>query len=186
MIMKTLHTQRGFTIIETLVALSIFTTSILAIIVMTPGGIAAINGAKNKLTASYLAQEGIDLMRAYRDGGNFGGNGDALDSLVTSACIGSCTIDFNLQPTACIESDTDNDGIPECPILVHDQTLTGDGGFVYTLPPTGNDLFERVISITPVPSTTDEFMVISKVKWNQGGQPHTVQYQTNLTDWNNP
>src|SRR3989338_3611481 len=60
----------GFTIIETLVALSIFTTSILAIFAVVPPGLSGVNYVKNKLTASYLAEEAIDLVRAYRDSGN--------------------------------------------------------------------------------------------------------------------
>jgi len=57
----------GFTLVETLVAISIFTMSILALLVILTQGIANTNYAKHKITASYLAQEGIEYARNVRD-----------------------------------------------------------------------------------------------------------------------
>jgi type II secretory pathway pseudopilin PulG len=57
----------GFTLIETLVAVSIFTLSIIALLVVLTQGIADNNYAKRKVIAGYLAQEGIEYMRNMRD-----------------------------------------------------------------------------------------------------------------------
>ena len=57
----------GFTLIETLVAISIFVASVTVLLVVTGGGIKDVNSAQNKLTATYLAQEGAELIRAARD-----------------------------------------------------------------------------------------------------------------------
>ncbi len=57
----------GFTLIETLVAISIFVASVTALLVVTGNGIKNVNSAQNKLTATYLAQEGAELVRAARD-----------------------------------------------------------------------------------------------------------------------
>ena len=57
----------GFTLVETLVAIAIFTTSILALMVVLTSGISNINYAKKKMTATYLAQEGIEYVRNMRD-----------------------------------------------------------------------------------------------------------------------
>src|SRR3989344_968315 len=59
--------NRGFTLIETLVAISIFTVSILALLSILTQGISDTNYAKNKIIASYLAQEGIEYIRNMRD-----------------------------------------------------------------------------------------------------------------------
>jgi prepilin-type N-terminal cleavage/methylation domain-containing protein len=59
--------QNGFTLIETLVAISIFVASVTVLLVVTGGGIKDVNSAQNKLTATYLAQEGAELVRASRD-----------------------------------------------------------------------------------------------------------------------
>ena len=58
---------RGFTLVETLIAISIFTVSLLGIMSVLASGIADTNYAKRKMTATYLAQEGIEYMRNMRD-----------------------------------------------------------------------------------------------------------------------
>jgi len=57
----------GFTLIETLVAISIFTMSILGLMTVLASGISNTNYAKQKMTATYLAQEGIEYTRNKRD-----------------------------------------------------------------------------------------------------------------------
>ncbi len=57
----------GFTLVETLVAISIFTMSILALLSVLASGISDTGYAKQKMKASYLAQEGIECIRNVRD-----------------------------------------------------------------------------------------------------------------------
>jgi Tfp pilus assembly protein PilV len=59
--------RRGFTLVETLVAISIFTMSILGMISILASGVSDISYAKQKIAASYLAQEGIEYVRNMRD-----------------------------------------------------------------------------------------------------------------------
>src|SRR3989344_723402 len=59
--------RRGFTLVETLVAVSIFSISILALMSVLASGIANTNYAKQKMIAAYLAQEGIEYIRNMRD-----------------------------------------------------------------------------------------------------------------------
>ncbi len=62
-----LQQSRGFTLVETLVAISIFTASILALISVLASGISSTNYAQKKVIAVYLAQEGIEYARNVRD-----------------------------------------------------------------------------------------------------------------------
>lgn len=57
----------GFTLVETLVAISIFSLSILGLLTVLSQGIADTGYAKKKMMAAYLAQEGIEYMRNKRD-----------------------------------------------------------------------------------------------------------------------
>lgn len=59
--------NQGFTLVETLVAISIFTMSILGLISILASGVSNINYAKQKIVAGYLAQEGIEYVRNMRD-----------------------------------------------------------------------------------------------------------------------
>ena len=59
--------QAGFTLLETLVAVAIFTLSILGIMSVLGSGISTTSYAKDKMAAAYLAQEGIECIRNTRD-----------------------------------------------------------------------------------------------------------------------
>lgn len=59
--------NKAFTLVETLVAVSIFTMSILGLISVLASGISDTNYAKQKITAAFLAQEGIECVRNKRD-----------------------------------------------------------------------------------------------------------------------
>lgn len=59
--------NRAFTLVETLVAISIFSVSILGLMSVLASGISNTNYAKQKTMASYLAQEGIEYVRNLRD-----------------------------------------------------------------------------------------------------------------------
>ncbi len=59
--------NKAFTLIETLVAISIFTMSILGLMSVLASSISNTNYAKQKMAATYLAQEGIEYARNMRD-----------------------------------------------------------------------------------------------------------------------
>lgn len=59
--------NKGFTLIETLVGLLIFSLAILSLMSILGSGISNTNYAKQKIIAGYLAQEGIEYIRNQRD-----------------------------------------------------------------------------------------------------------------------
>lgn len=67
--MKKLYTQKnnGFTLVETLVAVTILVVASLGPIAIAAQGIASAAYAKDQVTASYLAQEGVEFVRHVRD-----------------------------------------------------------------------------------------------------------------------
>jgi prepilin-type N-terminal cleavage/methylation domain-containing protein len=59
--------SRGFTLIESLVAIFIFSLAIVGLMTVVSRGIAGTNAAANQVTAHFLAQEGLETARAIRD-----------------------------------------------------------------------------------------------------------------------
>jgi prepilin-type N-terminal cleavage/methylation domain-containing protein len=59
--------KSGFTLVETLVGLSIFTVALIAFTGVLASGIANTNYVKQKIVAGYLAQEGVEYARNLRD-----------------------------------------------------------------------------------------------------------------------
>ena len=59
--------NKGFTLVETLVSISIFSISILGLLSVLASGISNTSYAKQKMVATYLAQEGIEYVRNVRD-----------------------------------------------------------------------------------------------------------------------
>jgi len=60
---------KAFTLIETLVAITILTLAISGAFFAANSALVAANIARDQLTASYLAQEGIEYVRWVRDDG---------------------------------------------------------------------------------------------------------------------
>ncbi|KKR70692.1 MAG: putative membrane protein [Candidatus Nomurabacteria bacterium GW2011_GWB1_40_7] len=83
--------SKGFTLIETLVAISIFTMSILAMFSVLAQSISDTGYAKKKMTATYLAQEGIEYARNLRDNAVLSGAG--WDSFNVDDTINDSPID---------------------------------------------------------------------------------------------
>ena len=59
--------RSGFTLVETLVALFIFSMSILTVMAVLSQGISSTDYAKNKIIAESLSQEGVEYFRNMRD-----------------------------------------------------------------------------------------------------------------------
>ncbi len=57
----------GFTLLETLVAVSIFSVALIGIMSVLGSGISNTNYVKQKMIATYLAQEGVEYVRNMRD-----------------------------------------------------------------------------------------------------------------------
>jgi len=194
----------GFTLVETLVAISIFTLSVLALMVILGNGLSDTNFAKQKITATYLAQEGIEYMRNMRDthvlydennlgwteflakinpcnmetGPNAKGcyfRDDQLDFSAQDRPI------LNIDVLPCIETN-----FPDCPELryvstegaySHDPLVGEPAGFWRKIS------YYDTESIGGLDENIDEIKVISTVYWRQGSGNHSISFSANLFNW---
>lgn len=181
--------NKGFTLVETLIAISIFTVSILSLLVVLSQGVASTNYAKQKIIASYLAQEGIEYMRNLRDtyvlfdATSPQTGWDSFNTKLTNAncdqaagCyFDSSNVDYanNAQPMTNITLTPCSGGT--CPNILFDDT-NGKYGYV-----SGNTSgFIRQINVTQV---ADQTKVYSKVYWVQGSGTYSIVLSESLFNW---
>src|SRR3989338_617192 len=82
-------TQRGFSLVETIVAIAILTFAMVAPLSLAQRGLNASIYARDQITAFYLAQEAIEYVRNVRDTNNLEGfSGGAAWLSGLEECIG--------------------------------------------------------------------------------------------------
>lgn len=187
----------GFTLIETLVAVSILTLSIAGPLYTANSAIVAAENARNQLTASYLAQEGIEYVHWMRDNeylsayqanpatasiaswSNFLTNGLGDSAAVASCRTSTCTLDpaasggmgtgsgFSLQQCS---------GSSCTPLYLSNN--------IYTQQVLGTKTpFTRTIQVLDIPGTEGtplfpDKRIISTISWSY----HTTSYSVTITD----
>ncbi len=183
--------RRGFTLVEMLVAVSIFVASILALLGILTQSISSTTYAKRKVVASYLAQEGIEYIRNLRDTHvlysatpQTGWNNFNATLIDASACnlANGCFFNAdglnyadNTQPmidillTACSSSTCPNGA------LLYSST-TGKYGF------SGNASgFTRKIRTIAI--NANETEIISTVSWTQSSGNKSISFSESLFNW---
>lgn len=183
-----LKSQKGFTLIETLVAIAIFAFAITGLISISASGVFNTNFVKNKFTASYLALEGAELVHNIRDSASIQGiiwDGIFLNTDFLKNCSNgdACYIDATTPGAALIVNKCP---APDaCPLMNYRKSTaqfnydTLDGDNV-------ESIFKRTITVTGGFGATPEVKVISKVEWNQGADPHSVTFTYDLLNWTGP
>lgn len=181
----------GFTLVETLIAISIFTTSILVLMSVLAQGITSTTYASQKLTATYLAQEGIEYMRNLRDTyvvydptstqQGWTAFQTRLKSQVSlcefnAGCYFDDSTIVYTNPTTPIENmSLLSCGNGPCPVLKYD-AATGKYGYSSGV----NSVYTRRITVWPVGNET---LVTSTVFWTQGSKAYNVSFSENLFNW---
>ncbi|MDQ5954854.1 MAG: hypothetical protein QG583_782 [Patescibacteria group bacterium] len=193
--------NKGFTLVETLVAIAIFTMSVVAMMVILGDSLSNLTYAKRKLTATYLAQEGVEYMRNLRDtyvlyldpGEQTNDAWSDFKASVVNKCGGiGCTFDIagldfaeNDQPIIDVPLTTctiANNNVP-CPYLYYDADT---GEYNYDSIGNTNSGFRRRIRIEAdnvAYQNIDEIRVISTVFWVQGSGTYDISFSESLFNW---
>lgn len=182
--------MKGFTLIETMVAIAILTLSIVGPMITANRAIVAADTASDQLTASYLAQEGIEYVRAVRDNeflaaystntttkawNNFTFSYSAIAQCdATSNTRQACTLDPASNTLApCTVGST-------CMPLYLGQIISGV--YMYTQQNVGvKTAFTRTIQMVRVTGTDDR--ITSTVSWSFHSIPYAVTITDHLTPW---
>ena len=161
--------NKGFTIIESLIAISILVMAVIGATGAVQTGISSYIFSKDQIIAFYLAQEGFEQIRNIRDE-----NGLKSQPWLTglSDCFLACRVDpvSSPIPVAC--------GSPgNCPTLRQD-TATGFFGYNAAWPLT---IFRREIILTNI--NTHEVSVLVTVNWSKGTISKQFRVRENILDW---
>ena len=155
--------NKSFTLVETIVAITVLTTGILAVSSLISYSLSSASFVRQKLIAAYLAQEGIEIVRNIKDKNileimNGVGERKWDDNL---ACQGGCSrFDYRSQ-------------------VLPDQTCTGeylsvvDG--LYQCTSTSPIKLKRTVTVTTTDNTAMEVTV--EVSWKTRGREHSVKAQ---------
>ena len=161
--------NKGFTIIESLVAISILVLAITGASSAIQTGISSYIFSKDQIIAFYLAQEGFEQLRNIRDENSLKSQG-WLTGL--SDCFSACTVDpvASSVPVAC--------GTPgNCPVLRQD-LVTGFFGYNLAWPAT---IFKREIILTSI--NANEVSILVTVDWSKGVISRQFRARENILNW---
>ncbi len=194
-----IQNKHGFTLLETLVAVTILATSIVGPLSIASRSLNNSLLAKDQVTAFFLAQDAVEYVRFVRDTNTLEGNdwllgsggsiaGISLDPCNVSTNATGCYVDstgavagFGDIPTVC-------DTTSGCPLMNYDST---NSRFTYAgtsagPPAIAKSKYTRSILLTPItvnPPRTEELLTIT-VSWKDlGNTPRQIQVRESLFKW---
>lgn len=178
---------RGFTLVETLVAVTILSVAVVAPMSLTAKSLATAYYARDQIIAFHLAQEAIESIRHQRDNNIlinvFGNPADLLAGIPAtdgSPFIVDTRDDSTslcpLQGCPPLQSNVELYGYrPGCAMPTTD--CGESGGW-------GNTRFTRIVRAQFVAGGTDEVLITVELQWRTGAfQPRSFTISDNLYRW---
>lgn len=167
-----LEATRGFSLVETLVAISVLLLAVVGPLTIAARGLISARFARDQVTAFYLAQDAMEVVRYRRDTNTLRSLSwtTGLEECIAQTCIVDSTKD--IDDTSAISSCG-----AVCPALRTSPTnglyghneLWDEGGFV------------REVQIDML--GTAEARVIVRVTWTTGPLAKTFTISENFLDW---
>ena len=180
--------KKGFTLIETLVAIMLLITAVAGPLTIVSKNLLAARVAKDQITAYYLAQDALEYVRFARDTNRLKGAdwltgaGGASAGIDLAPCTGAsgCYLDSTSNtpttPTACSGT---------CPTINYSSATDRA-----TYAPIGSGItstqFTRTVTIAPpTGNPPDERILVVAVRWGSatGAGARTVIIQENIYNW---
>lgn len=180
--LQTLSRRKGFTLVETLVAILILMMSISGPFFVVQQSLISATIARDQTTARFLAQEGIEVLRAVRDSnflsGNIGPNWlSGFTNCDTSQNPDGCMVDATANRVAQIKDACTGScsflNYNEATSLFNHATIAG---------PNQPSKFIRKVTIREINSGKDAFMEV-EVIWSDRGVSRNVKTQSYLFNW---
>ncbi len=175
--------NKGFTLVETLVAIAILSLAITGPMVIAQKGVSSSIYARDEVTAFYLAQEAVEYVRNVRDTNRIAGYGsDWLSQFTAANCVDTgsqrCQINaienFDVpskEPEAISECSTlpKSGGVDVCSPIEFDSSPSRNL-YGYPEPDTSADawaptVFTRTVDIKKEPNNPNEAVITVTISW---------------------
>ena len=174
-------TNKGFTLIETIVAIFILSLAMGALLTLAANGFYSVRYARNQIVADNLMQESLVFIRnnrdtAFRSGGDWNTWRAGLSSCFES---NGCIVDVYTTGAKFIACSTN------CPYMSYYENQ-GIYGYTYNYPFSGESYetsYVRTIKMTESPYDSNQITVTSTMRWLNGGASRTTAQSVVMTNW---
>lgn len=195
---NTTKQQKGFTLIETLVAIFILTLSIGALLSLASGGFYSVRYSRNQIVATNLLQESIEYIRNSRDTSfqqallwnDWQANILSVDTLgnPTGTGVDGCFSNDGCYVDPYTSGAKIKQCIGDCPnVLYYPSNAFYGYETTYPFPPSILPTFEtsfiRTIKIRTSDKSPDQLIVTATVSWLNGSTPRSIVQDTLITNW---
>ncbi len=170
-IFKKLKNKGGFNLLETIIAIAVILVGVVGVIILMGQSARSIRVASNRIIASHLAEEAIEVVVNIRDTNWIKGNGWRTNIPSTTKGI----VDYS--STSVTET---NNPANYCLSLV-------DDFYIHQEPPC-NTIFKRHVEVSEKSETiggeaVDFIEVRAVVEWSQQGEDRSITLVNHLYDW---
>ncbi|MBI2120097.1 MAG: hypothetical protein HYT94_00555 [Parcubacteria group bacterium] len=184
------HTKKtftsGFILVETLVAVSLLMLAVPAALTVATKSISIASYSKAQVTATYLAQEGLEIVRYRRDSNMLQMPSDPLvrwrdgfvEAPIAKCNSGRCRVDYGVSPALEPRIERCMGG---CSIVLYKNT---NGTYAHTSG-AGWEVtpYSRYVEARPIPGNPNEVRITSVVTYSIYGITKTITLSENLTKW---
>jgi type II secretory pathway pseudopilin PulG len=160
----------AFTLLETLVAISVLLMSLMGPFAIAQQSLRSAYYARDQVTAFYLAQEGIEFVRAVRDQ-NYLQGADWLTGIEAVCTNVPCTVDYT------------NFTYAVCPQGVCPPVRVSATGGLFNHESGEVSAFTRTVTLTQSPTNPDQVIVSVTLSWRSAGVSRTFTLEERLFDW---
>lgn len=175
------HSHKGFTLIELIVAIGILLFGVVLVYSAFSSVAISTNTISSRFIASYLAQEGLEIVINMRDT-NVINNAWWATGLIGSPCSTGCQADYKTQSASQLSSYSSSSFLK----------LNSDGFYSYDASGTPTTFTRKItISIPPASfppqvdctTTCDYYKVDVEVFWNSNNQSFTYKTSEYMYNW---
>ena len=150
----------GFTLLEVLISLTIITVGVVGVFALVQQTVSLLPISEQRLTASYLAQEGVEIVRNLRDANIVKGQ---VWNLGLTGCGAGCEADYLSSS-----------------LTAWNSRYLLDNNYFYSYVAGNPTIYKRKITIA---STANVLKITIEVSWQERTRPHSVKAREDIYNW---